>query len=43
MIRGYSQLRSDQLAMQRKVGDSLSTMISKATNMKELEVQIGGF
>lgn len=43
MIRGYHQIRSDQIASQRKVGDTLSQIINRCTQVKEIEVSMGGF
>lgn len=36
-------MRTDQLAIQRKVGDSLSQIIVRTTGMKQIEVEMAGF
>lgn len=43
MIRGYHQIRNDQISTQRKVGDTLSQVINRCTQVKEIEVAMGGF
>lgn len=43
MIRGYHQIRNDQIGTQRKVGDTLSQIINRCTQVKEIEVAMGGF
>jgi acyl carrier protein phosphodiesterase len=37
MIRGYHQIRNDQIVTQRKVGDTLSQVINRCTVIKEIE------
>ena len=43
IIRGYHVIRNDQIASQRKVGDTLSQIINRCTHIKEIEVNMGGF
>ena len=40
MIRGYHQIRNDQIVTQRKVGDTLSPVINRCTVIKEIEAEL---